>query len=86
MIQACYRLMYRTETCGPAAEARFPCLCHLGSSLSVYACHPRGVLPAYWACRVFSGISCGARKLARTPRVTKKKTDRRTKTGQELKR
>jgi hypothetical protein len=73
MIQACYRLMYRTETCGPAAEARFPCLCHLGSSLSVHICHPRGVLPTYWVCRVFSGISCGARKLARTPRVTKKK-------------
>jgi len=73
MIQACYRLMYRTETCGPAAEARFPCLCHLDSSLSVHICHPRGVLPTYWVCRVFSGISCGARKLARTPRVTKKK-------------
>jgi hypothetical protein len=31
------------------------CLCILGSNLSVHACHPRGALPAYWACRVFSG-------------------------------
>ena len=44
----------RTEACGPAAETRFLFLCHLASSLSVHACHLRGVLPAYWVCRVFS--------------------------------
>jgi len=27
----------------------------LSSTLSAYACHPRGALPAHWACRVFSG-------------------------------
>jgi hypothetical protein len=47
--------MIYTEACGPAAEVRFPCLCHLGLSFSVHACHSRGVLPVYWACRVFSG-------------------------------
>jgi hypothetical protein len=44
------------EASNPAAEARFPYLCHLGSSLSVHACYPRGVLPVCWACRVFSGF------------------------------
>jgi hypothetical protein len=44
-----------TRACSPAAEARFSCLCHLGSSPSVHACHPRGVLSTCWACRVFSG-------------------------------
>jgi hypothetical protein len=24
------------------------------STLHVHACHPRGVLPVYWACRMFS--------------------------------
>jgi hypothetical protein len=43
-----------TEACGPAVETRFPYLYHLGSSLSVHACHPRSVLSVYWACRVFS--------------------------------
>ena len=43
-----------TEVCGPATEIRFPYFCHLGSNLSVHACHPRGVLSAYWAYRVFS--------------------------------
>jgi hypothetical protein len=55
---------------------RFPCLCYLGSSLSMHACHPRTVsyLPTGLAgCSVGPGISCGARKLTRTPRVTKKK-------------
>ena len=54
-ILPCYPPLELLKACGPAAEARFPCLCHLGSSLSVHAYHPRGVLPAYWACRVFSG-------------------------------
>ena len=49
-------VLCRTEACGPAEEARFSYLCHLGSSLSVHVCHPRGVLPVYWACRVFSGF------------------------------
>jgi hypothetical protein len=32
------------------------CLAPVPSSiLSVHACHPRGVLPAHWACRMFSG-------------------------------
>jgi hypothetical protein len=39
----------------------------------VHACHPRSVLLAYWACSVGREISCGVRKLARTPRVTGKK-------------
>jgi hypothetical protein len=44
----------RTEACSLAVLARFPCLCIMGSSLSVHVCHPRGALPVYWACRVFS--------------------------------
>jgi len=48
-------VIIRTEACYPAVEAMFPCLCHLGSSLSVHVCHPRGILHVYWACRVFSG-------------------------------
>jgi len=48
-------MTYRTEACSPAVLAGFPCLCILGSSLSVHACHPRSALPAYWVCRVFSG-------------------------------
>jgi hypothetical protein len=45
---------------------------HQGSSLTVHACHLHNALHAHWASRIFSGleISCGARKLARTPRVT----------------
>jgi hypothetical protein len=26
-----------------------------GSTLYVHPCHPRGALPAHWACRMFSG-------------------------------
>jgi hypothetical protein len=40
--------------CDPAAETRFSYLCHLGSSFSVHVYHFRGVLPVYWACKVFS--------------------------------
>ena len=60
--------------CDPVAETRFSYLCHLGSSFSVHVYHSRGVLPVYWACKVFSGskISCGARKLTQTPQVIKK--------------
>jgi len=31
--------IFNTEVYVPAIETRFPCLCHLGSSLSVQACH-----------------------------------------------
>jgi hypothetical protein len=44
------------KSCLVDAPRLVPCLCHLGSSLSVHACHPCGVLPVYWACRVFSGF------------------------------
>jgi hypothetical protein len=48
---------------------------HLDSILSVHACHPAGpYLPTEFAgCSVGPGISRGARKLAQTPRVIKKK-------------
>jgi len=43
-------------------EGRAPAVCGGLSSFAVlssiffaYACHPRGALPTYWACRVFSG-------------------------------
>ena len=39
---------------GQQQRQGFPCFCHLGSSLSVHACYPRGILTAYWACRVFN--------------------------------
>jgi hypothetical protein len=45
-----------TEVCSSAAEAKFFYLYHLDSSFSVHVCYPRGVLPTYWACRVFSGF------------------------------
>jgi len=47
---------------------------HPGLTLFVHACHPRmPYLPTGLAgCSVGPGISRGARKLARTPRVIKK--------------
>jgi len=35
------------EACDTTVLARFSCLCILGSSLSVHACHPCGALPVY---------------------------------------
>jgi len=68
-----YINIFCTETFGLAVLAGFSCLCILGSSLSVYVCHPRGALLAYWASgySVSPGISRSARKLAWTPRVIK---------------
>jgi hypothetical protein len=40
----------------PSGRGKVSYLCYLGSSLSVHACHPHGILPVYWACRVFSGF------------------------------
>ena len=49
------------------------------SILYVYACHPRGALPVYWACRMLSravGNSRGTRKLAQTPHDNNNKKKR----------
>jgi hypothetical protein len=36
-------LQHCTEASDPAVLVEFPCLCFLGSSLSVHACHPRDI-------------------------------------------
>jgi len=61
-----YINIFCIEAFGPAVLAGFSCLCIMGLSLSVHACHPRDALPTYWAsgCSVSPGISRGARKLA----------------------
>ena len=63
-----------TEACDLVVDVRFPCLCHLGSSLSVHVCHPAVsyLSTGLAGCSVDPRISCGACKLARTPRVKKK--------------
>jgi hypothetical protein len=63
-----------TEACGPA-EARFPYLCYLDSSLNMHACHPAVsyLLTGFAGCSVNPEISYGARKLARISRLKKKK-------------
>jgi hypothetical protein len=43
------------EGCAPAVRGGLSFSAVLSSTLSAYACHLRGALPAHWACRVFSG-------------------------------
>jgi len=40
-----------SAVCGGLSPSAVP-----SSTFSAYACHPRGVLPAHWTCRVFSGL------------------------------
>ena len=44
-----------TWGCGPAVEGICSLSLHQASSFTVHACHPRGVLHAHWACKIFSG-------------------------------
>ena len=52
-----------------------PFLCTRVQASLVYACHPAVpyMFTGLTGCSVSPGISCGARKLTRIPRVTKKK-------------
>jgi hypothetical protein len=43
-----------TKICVLAVLQGISCLCILGLNFYVHVCHSRGVLPACWACKVFS--------------------------------